>query len=164
MITSMLNSCDGIQPASFLQWPSPGIPTSKVQAISMLYFRSSHIVCACTPKSCKVRIFQYATWRSFFLRSIGPACWLDTCPTEPEGAIASLRGDAVAWCGRFSVVTFIGDASWVGRTRRSPVPVSLHLLALQPKPSLPSLRALERPLFTSSHSVLIPVTRRGRKG
>ncbi len=41
-----------------------------------------------------------------------------------------------------------GDVSWVVCTPRSPVPASLHLLALQLKPSLPGLRAPEHPLFT----------------
>ncbi len=40
------------------------------------------------------------------------------------------------------------DALWVVSTPRSPVPASLHLLALELKPSLPSLRAPEHPLFT----------------
>ncbi len=41
-----------------------------------------------------------------------------------------------------------GDESWVGSTPMSPVPASLHLLALQLKPSLSGLCAPERPLFT----------------
>ncbi len=41
-----------------------------------------------------------------------------------------------------------GDVSWVVNTLRSPVPASLRLEALQLKPSLPGLRALEYPLFT----------------
>ncbi len=57
-----------------------------------------------------------------------------------------------------------GDVSWVVSTPRSPVSASLHLLALQLKPSLPGLRAPEHPLFTFSLLVLIQVTRRGRKG
>ncbi len=40
-----------------------------------------------------------------------------------------------------------GDVSWVGSTPRSPVPVSLHLLDLQLKPSLPNLRAPDCPIF-----------------
>ncbi len=40
------------------------------------------------------------------------------------------------------------DVSWVVTTPRSPVIASLHLLALQLKPSLPGLIAPERPLFT----------------
>ncbi len=41
-----------------------------------------------------------------------------------------------------------GDVSWVVSTPRSPVPVSMYLLALQLKPSLSGLRAPGRPLFT----------------
>ncbi len=41
-----------------------------------------------------------------------------------------------------------GDVSWVVTTLRSPVPPSLHLLALQLKLSAPGLRAPERPPFT----------------
>ncbi len=52
-----------------------------------------------------------------------------------------------------------GNVSWIISTSRSPVPASLQVLALQLKPSLPSLRTSERPLFTA-----IQVTRRGREG
>ncbi len=47
------------------------------------------------------------------------------------------------------------DVSWVVSTPRSSVPVSLHLMALQLKPSLSGLRALEHPLFT--HTLLISI-------
>ncbi len=57
-----------------------------------------------------------------------------------------------------------GDVSWVVSTPRSPIPASLHLLALQLKPSLSGLRAPQHPLFTPSLLVLIQVTRRGLKG
>ncbi len=40
------------------------------------------------------------------------------------------------------------DVSWVGSTPRSPIPASLHLLAMQLKPSVSSLWAPEHPLFT----------------
>ncbi len=46
---------------------------------------------------------------------------------------------------------FIDNVSCAGSTPRSPIPESLHLLAL-------------RPIFTSSLSVLFQVMRRGRKG
>ncbi len=41
-----------------------------------------------------------------------------------------------------------GDDSWVVGTLRSPVPASLHLLALQLKPSLSGLGASGHPLVT----------------
>ncbi len=41
-----------------------------------------------------------------------------------------------------------GDVSWVASTPRPPVSASLHLLALQLKPSLSGLSAPEHPLFT----------------
>ncbi len=45
-----------------------------------------------------------------------------------------------------------------GNTSWSPVPASLHLLALQVKPCLSALRAPEHPLFTPSLLVLMQVT------
>ncbi len=42
----------------------------------------------------------------------------------------------------------LDDVSWVVSTPRSPVTASLHLLALQLKPSLCGLRAPEHPFFT----------------
>ncbi len=60
-------------------------------------------------------------------------------------------------------VIFINEVSWVVSTPRFPVPASLHLLALQLKPSLLGLRATERTIFTPSFLVSIQVTRRGRK-
>ncbi len=48
-----------------------------------------------------------------------------------------------------------GDVSWVASTPRSPVPVSLHLLALQLKPSRSVLRALEHPLCQFTPSLLV---------
>ncbi len=52
-----------------------------------------------------------------------------------------------------------GDGYLVVSTLRSPVPASLHLLALQLKRSLSGLRTPEHPFFTTPQ-----VTRRGRKG
>ncbi len=53
----------------------------------------------------------------------------------------------------------------VGSTLRSPVPASLHLLALQLKPSIPGLRAQERRLFTPSvFLVLLQATQRHCEG
>ncbi len=60
-------------------------------------------------------------------------------------------------------VIFINEVSWVVSIPRSPVPLPLHLLALQRKPSLPGLRARERTIFTASLLVSIQVMRRGRK-
>ncbi len=58
-----------------------------------------------------------------------------------------------------------GNVPWVGSTTRSPVPSSLHLLALQLKPSLSCLWAPEHSLFTPSYLlVFILVTRSERKG
>ncbi len=54
--------------------------------------------------------------------------------------------------------------SRVGSTLRSPVPASLHLLALQLMPSLFGLWAPERPLFTHTLLGFIHATQRGRKG
>ncbi len=42
----------------------------------------------------------------------------------------------------------LDDVSWVVSTPGSPVPTSLHLLALKLKPSLAGLRASVHPLFT----------------
>ncbi len=56
-----------------------------------------------------------------------------------------------------------GDVSWVVSTPRSPVPASLHLLALQPKPSLSGLRAPERSFFVPCIMVFIQVTQQGCK-
>ncbi len=42
-----------------------------------------------------------------------------------------------------------GDVSWEVSTQRSPVPASLHLLALQLKPSMLGLRAPEHLLFAN---------------
>ncbi len=53
--------------------------------------------------------------------------------------------------------------SWVVSSPRSPVSASLHLLALQLKPSLSGLRAPEHPPFSPSLLVLIQVTRWERK-
>ncbi len=82
----------------------------------------------------RIRKFEYATWRSSFLRKCGSACRLDTCPTEPGGANASLPGDAVARRVVRVMVACISDVSWVISTPRAPVPVSLHLGALQLNP------------------------------
>ncbi len=58
----------------------------------------------------------------------------------------------------------VAIVSQVSSTPRYPVPVLLHLLALQLKPNLSGLWAPEHPLYTPSLLVLIQVTRRKRKG
>ncbi len=50
------------------------------------------------------------------------------------------------------------DVFWVVSTPRSPVPASLHLIALELKLSLLGLRASEHPLFTPSILVCIQGT------
>ncbi len=64
----------------------------------------------------------------------------------------------------YSAPSGVDNVSWVDSTPRSPVPTSLHLLALHLKPSLPGLRAPEHPLFTPSPLILIQVKWRGHKG
>ncbi len=56
------------------------------------------------------------------------------------------------------------DVSWAVSTPRSPVPASLHLLALQLKPSLSGLGAPKHPFFPPSILVLIQMMRRGCNG
>ncbi len=58
-----------------------------------------------------------------------------TRPTEFGGASASLPGDAVARCVVRVMVACISDVSRVISTPRVTVPASLHLEALQLKPS-----------------------------
>ncbi len=93
-----------------------------------------------------------------------PRCQcLHTNVPEGSGILADLRliplnmeEQALASLGRRSPISVIlsgqlhDDDSWEGNTQMSPVPVSLHLLAFQLKPSLPGLRAPERPLFKPS--------------
>ncbi len=84
--------------------------------------------------------------------------------TEPGLALQSPVTISTSPAGTVSSASW--RSSWNESLTSSPVQASLHLMALQLKQSLPSLRGPEQLLFTNtpSLSVWIQVTRRGRKG
>ncbi len=105
-----------------------------INSCSLKFFSRS---CASSPDNYK---------KSSLGRKSGSACRVDTRSKDARGAGVSLIGDAVAWCDLRSVAIVIGGVSWVSSISRSPIPASLHLVALQLKPSMPGLRPPERPL------------------
>ncbi len=115
--------------------PSPEVPTQQVfkrVTIATLYYNLLNVQ-ICIELSFKAAM--YATIIKF-VESRLRLLWA----AFPQGGLSQHH-----FC----------DVSWVVSTPRSPVPVSLHLLALQLKSSLSGLRAPEHPLFTPSLLVLI---------
>ncbi len=98
-----------------------------------------------------VHIYSYKAWSSH----IG-------------SVLTKYLGDAVTRCLVPVLFVFIDDVSWTESTQRSTVPTSIHLEALQLKPSW-ACPVWQRRTVRSKHAhqpfpVWIKVTRRGRKG